>query len=118
MIKIKDLIKECENCGRDWNNGQDHEGSMAQNEIKGAISNASKIQNIMGENDNLPGWISSYITLAADYLHSVAEYMEGQTPEMNQQPGPGYELEEKAHSRAQQAAIAIAMQKAGKQPKG
>jgi hypothetical protein len=89
MIKLKSLLPECEDCGRDWNHGQDHEGSMAQSEIKDAISNASKIQSMIGDNDNLPGWVSSYITLASDYLHSVAEYMAGQTVEMPQ-PGPGY----------------------------
>ena len=89
MIKLKNLLPECENCGRDWNHGHDHEASMAHGEIKDAISNASKIQSMIGDNDNLPGWVSSYITLASDYLHSVAEYMAGQTAEMPQ-PGPGY----------------------------
>ena len=93
MIKLVNLLKECENCGRDWNNGHDHEASMAHNEIKDAISNASKIQSLIGDNDNLPGWVSAYITLAADYLHSVAEYMEGQSSEM-QQPTPGYAVYE------------------------
>ena len=89
MLKLKNLLPECENCGRDWNDGHDHEASMASNEIKSAISNASKIQNMIGDNDNLPGWVSSYITLASDYLHSIAEYMAGQSTEM-QQPGPGF----------------------------
>ena len=93
MIKLKNLLPECENCGRDWNHGQDHEASMAHGEIKDAISNASKIQSMIGDNDDLPGWVSSYITLASDYLHSVAEYMAGQTAEMPQ-PGPGYSMEE------------------------
>jgi len=89
MIKLKNLLPECEDCGRDWNHGHDHEASMANGELKNAISNASKIQNMVGDNDNLPGWVSSYITLAADYLNSVAEYMIGDSPEM-QQPGPGF----------------------------
>ena len=37
MIKLKDLLPECENCGRDLNHGQDHEGSMAHGELKDAI---------------------------------------------------------------------------------
>jgi len=94
MIKLKEFFSECENCERDWNHGQDHEGSMAHSELKDAISNASKIQNMMGENDNLPGWVSSYITLASDYLHSVAEYMAGQSEEMPQEPGPGFNMME------------------------
>jgi hypothetical protein len=91
MLKLKDLLPECEECGRDWNRGQDHEAPMAHGELKDAISNASKIQNMIGQADNLPGWVSSYITLASDYLHSVAEYMAGQGGEM-QEPGPGFSM--------------------------
>jgi hypothetical protein len=94
MIKLKTLLPECEECGRDWNHGHDHEASMAGNELKDAISNASKIQMMIGDNDNLPGWVSSYITLASDYLHSVAEYMAGESEEMSQQPGPGFNMNE------------------------
>ena len=94
MIKLKNLLPECEECGRDWNHGHDHEASMAGNELKDAISNASKIQNMIGDNDNLPGWVSSYITLASDYLHSVAEYMAGESEEMSQEPGPGFNMNE------------------------
>ena len=67
---------------------------MADNELKDAISNASKIQNMISDNDNLPGWVSSYITLASDYLHSVAEYMAGESEEMSQEPGPGFNMNE------------------------
>ena len=72
----------------------DHEAPMAHGELKDAISNASKIQSMIGDNDNLPGWVSSYITLASDYLHSVAEYMAGQSEEMSQEPGPGFSMNE------------------------
>lgn len=96
MIKLRDLLEEspCNECGRDWNHGQDHEAPMAKNEIRDAISNASKIDNLVGESDNLPGWVSAYITLAADYLHSVAEYMEGSSSRMSQEPTPGYAMYE------------------------
>jgi hypothetical protein len=96
MIKLTNLLKECSECGRDWNRGHDHEASMAHNEIKDAVSNASKIQNLIQDGDNLPGWVSAYITLAADYLHSVAEYMEGQSSQMStpEMPTPGYAMYE------------------------
>ena len=183
MIKLKHLLPECNECARDWNHGHDHEAGMAKNELRDMISNASKIDSMIGEGDNLPGWVSAYISLAADYMHSVSEYLAGETSRM-EQPGPGYGIEErmlseitpgekeieqainsgkldpeevkkaaekamhgnstelallmvnamaglrerkklptntvtekKAHSKAQQAAIAIAMQKAGKKPK-
>ena len=96
MIKLKDLLKECNECGRDWNHGHDHEASMAKNELRDMISNASKIDNLVGEGDNLPGWVSAYISLAADYMHSVAEYLAGESSQMQQEPGPGYSMEEAA----------------------
>ena len=104
MLKLKNLLPECEDCGRDWNRGEDHEAPMAHGEIKDAISNASKIQSMIGDHDNLPGWVSSYITLASDYLHSVAEYMAGQSAEIPQQPGPGYSMEEAKPSAGLSAA--------------
>ncbi len=96
MIKLKNLLPECENCGRDWNHGQDHEASMAKNELRDMISNASKIDNLVGDNDQLPGWVSAYISLAADYMHSVAEYLTGESTEPEHQPGPGFsEMEDR-----------------------
>jgi len=67
MIKLKNLLPEgqCNECGRDWNHGHDHEAGMAKNELRDAISNASKIDQMIGEGDNLPGWVSAYISLAA-----------------------------------------------------
>lgn len=93
MIKLKQLLPECNECGRDWNHGHDHEAGMAKNELRDMISNASKIDQMIGESDNLPGWVSAYISLAADYMHSVAEYLGGETSRM-EEPGPGYAIQE------------------------
>jgi len=94
MIKLSELIKEpCNECGRDWNHGHDHEAGMAKNELRDMISNASKIDSMVGESDNLPGWVSAYISLAADYMHSVAEYLGGESSRM-EEPGPGYGMME------------------------
>jgi len=117
MIKLAEILGKCNECGRDWNHGHDHEAGMAKNELRDMISNASKIDQMVKEGDNLPGWVSAYISLAADYMHSVAEYMAGETSRMDE-PGPGYSLDEKkTRSKKQQAAIAISLQKAGKKPK-
>jgi sialic acid synthase SpsE len=94
MIKLRDLLPECEDCGRDWNHGHDHEASMAKNELRDMISNASKIDNLVGDNDQLPGWVSAYISLAADYMHSVAEFLAGDSTEAEHQPGPGFSMNE------------------------
>lgn len=93
MIKLKHLLPECNECGRDWNHGHDHEAGMAKNELRDMISNASKIDSMVGEGDDLPGWVSAYISLAADYMHSVSEYLAGESSRM-EEPGPGYGMEE------------------------
>ena len=96
MIKLKDLLKECGDCQRDWNGGHDHEASLAKNELRDLVSNASKVDNLVQDQDNLPGWVSAYITLAADYMHSVAEYLGGEAAQMgaSQEPTPGYAIYE------------------------
>ncbi len=91
MIKLTDLmqvalgeakkkqIKECAGCdseqSQDWTHGHDHEGSMAKSEVKGMIKNAVQLHNLLGKNDELPGWISAYITLASDYMNSITQYL-------------------------------------------
>jgi hypothetical protein len=93
MIKLSELLGKCNECGRDWNHGHDHESSMAKNELRDMISNASKIDSMVGESDNLPGWVSAYISLAADYMHSVAEYLGGESSR-EEEAGPGYAMYE------------------------
>ena len=50
---------------------------MAKSEIKDLIVNAVTLHNLLGSNDQLPGWVSAYITLASDYIHSVTEHLSG-----------------------------------------
>lgn len=53
----------------------DHEGRMARGEIGAMITNANKLYSMIGKDDELPGWVSAYITLASDYINSVTQYM-------------------------------------------
>jgi hypothetical protein len=48
---------------------------MAKGELRDMIKNGLIIYKSFDKNDELPGWISAYITLASDYMHSVMEYM-------------------------------------------
>jgi len=86
-------INECGDCQRsgyggqpepetrDFTHGEDHEGSMAMSELKSLQSNSSRLINLIGDNAELPGWVSSYITLAADYMSSVADYLSSEADE-------------------------------------
>jgi len=53
----------------------DHEGRMARSELRDMIKNSLVLYKLIGKDDELPGWVSSYISLASDYMHSVMEYM-------------------------------------------
>ena len=53
----------------------DHEASMARAELVQIAKNAIALAKIVHEGDDLPGWVSSYITLANDHLNSVHEHM-------------------------------------------
>lgn len=53
----------------------DHEAKMAKSELRDMVENGAEIYKMIQDGENLPGWISSYITLASDYMHSVYEYM-------------------------------------------
>jgi len=53
----------------------DHEGKMAKGELRNIIKNGLVLYKLIGKNDELPGWVSSYISLANDYINSVSQYM-------------------------------------------
>lgn len=54
---------------------KDHEAMMAKGEIRDMVKNAKEVYKMIQPGDELPGWVSAYITLASDYMHSIAEYM-------------------------------------------
>lgn len=54
----------------------DHEASMARSELLNIAKNAIATAKLIPEGSDLPGWVSSYITIANDHLNSVAEHME------------------------------------------
>lgn len=53
----------------------DHEGSMAKADLAAITQLASEINEMLGENEELEGWVQAKITLAADYIESVHRYL-------------------------------------------
>jgi hypothetical protein len=71
---IRNVIKEeIANMARTTN--ADHEASMARAELRDMIKNGSEVYKQIQVGQELPGWVSAYITLASDYMHSVYEWM-------------------------------------------
>ena len=80
-----------------------YEGDMAMSQLRTIIRNCQEMMKVLDKETDMPEWVQSKITLATDYLQTANDYLMS-------------ELEEAANP-AQQAAIAIAMKKAGKKPK-
>jgi hypothetical protein len=49
----------------------DHEGSMAKADLLAIHKKSSEIYNMLGDNEQLEGWVQSKITRAADYINSI-----------------------------------------------
>ena len=78
MQRKADLEKEAKAKGLSEN--IDHESEMARGELLQIAKNAKTIYGIIQQGDELPGWVSSYMTLANDYLKSVVEKLENSPP--------------------------------------
>jgi len=61
----------------DWMQADD-ESDMANSQLRSIHSNASKIENLIGNGDQLDAWVQAKLTKAEDYLDSVAGYLEGE----------------------------------------
>lgn len=75
-MKTTDFIKEDENVPK-----QDHEVTMAREECFHASEDAAKLHDLLqqvSEVQGLDGWVSEKISLAADYLKTVREFLEYQ----------------------------------------
>jgi hypothetical protein len=56
----------------------DYEGGMARNQLYTTCKDAHELIEMMKENTELPAWCQSKITLAADYITTVKNYLEGE----------------------------------------
>ena len=60
----------------------DYEGDMAKSDLRSIIHNAQTLHDMLDDNTNLAEWVQSKITLAEDYISTVANYMRS---EMNEE---------------------------------
>ena len=69
----------------DWKQSDD-ESTMAKAQLKSIQSNASKLMDIIGDNEQLDAWVQAKLTKAEDYLDSAAGYLESEEGEEEQAP--------------------------------
>ena len=65
----------------------DYEGDMARGQLQSIINNAQRVHDMLKDNDNLPEWVQSKITLAEDYISTVANYMMSEIDESVKEVG-------------------------------
>lgn len=53
----------------------DYEGDMTKTQLRGIIRNAQELHDILKPDENLPEWVQSKITLAADYIMTSSDYV-------------------------------------------
>ena len=66
----------------------DQEGDMAKSDLRSIMANAKELHDMIDDADNLPEWCQNKITLAEDYISTVANYL---TAEMSEGAIPAKE---------------------------
>ena len=54
----------------------DYEGQMARTQLQTIYRNSKDLIDMISDEDNMPEWVQSKITLAQDYLSSVRDYLQ------------------------------------------
>ena len=103
-MKLTELLKDIE-LGKVYTDkdrkpfkvNEDHhdrrEGKMAKYDAKEIADDAMDVFNMIDENDNLPEWLESKITISSHNMNSVKDYLEhhyGKNEEKLDEQGPGY----------------------------
>jgi hypothetical protein len=59
----------------------DYEGDMAKGQLRVVIDAAQELHDKLGDQDNLPEWVQSKITLAKEYIDTARDYMKSEHKE-------------------------------------
>ena len=80
--KIKDyMAKSCSSCSKtpctcSMKEDHDYEYEMARNQLATSSRSIERLMGMLKGEGNLEAWVQSKLTMAADYLDTVADYME------------------------------------------
>lgn len=108
--------------GKDWNEGHpDHEGEMAVTQLHRISEMSDMLLDIVGENDELPGWVQYKIARAYSDLNDAFGYIEAKShmsyQDSSQIPPVSLEKDMSEGKKRGLWANIHARRKAGKQPK-
>ena len=90
----------------------DQEGDMAKSDLRSIMANAKELHDMIDDADNLPEWCQNKITLAEDYISTVANYLTAEMSEEVMQegrPSQRHPLEgHEYHKKSDEALVHIA----------
>jgi hypothetical protein len=72
----------------------DYEGDMAKNQLRTILDAAQELHDQLGDEDNLPEWVQSKITLAKEYIDTARDYMKSEKKEAEEVVQESYSKEE------------------------
>lgn len=73
-----------DNIGTDWNEGHpDHEGEMAVSQLHRISEMAEMLLDIVGENDELPGWVQYKLGRAYSDMSDLFGYIESKSHDLH-----------------------------------
>lgn len=101
--------------GKDWNKGDDHEGSMAVNQLHRLNDISAMLLDMISAGDDLPAWVQSKLTRAYTDLNDVFGYLEPQV-DQNMQELPSAEVVGEAKKKKGLWANIHAKRKRGEAP--
>jgi hypothetical protein len=84
MTDYEFIVGEKESLNEDDWKQSDDESDMADSQLKSIQSNASKLMNMIDNNEQLDAWVQSKLTKAQDYLQSVSDYLTGEEGEVEE----------------------------------
>ncbi len=76
-------------CGSMKGDCQKPEGSMAKHDAMECADDAQAVADMIQDTDNLPEWLEAKITLAADYMNRVKDYLTHYKQHGDMMPGFG-----------------------------
>ena len=78
----------------------DYEGDMVKSDLRSIIANANRIIDMVEDNDNLPEWCQSKVTIAEDYVSTVANYLTAKMDESIEDTIAAFNKNRPAHAHA------------------
>jgi hypothetical protein len=75
--------KKSKNVEEGLNEHGDHEGEMARGQLIGAAKQAMELARLMGNDAQLDAWVQTKISLAADYIDTVHQFLLNNQQDVN-----------------------------------